>query len=114
MLRKAGTFGVAEAGVVAIGFWIGEIDFLVGAVEIATYQNGFAGLQLFQVSAKGTIPIEAVRQSCEFGLGVRRVNIHDMKIGESRGDDAAFGIVLWDADAKGMGFHGFPGKDASA
>ena len=60
MLAEAGALFIAEPCVFAVGLGIGEVNFLVGAVEIAANEHGSLFFELLHIGPKGLIPSEAV------------------------------------------------------
>ena len=55
---KSGAFLVGESGVLAIGFWIGEVDFGVGDIQIAAEKDGLFFFEIFAIREKINIPLE--------------------------------------------------------
>ena len=113
-LVEAGAFFVGEAWAAAVGVWAGDIDFLVGDIEVAGDEDGFAFFEGLDVSEEGGVPLEAVGEACEFGLGVGGVDGDDEAGGEFGGDDAALVVVGGDADASGDGEGLGSGEDGGA
>ena len=65
-----------EPMVADVGLGIGQIDFLMGHIEVSAKNHRLAGLQCFQMSPKGWIPFQLpVRQPGKVALGVGRVAI---------------------------------------
>ena len=92
-LVEAGAFFVGEAWAAAVGVWAGDIDFLVGDVEVAGEEDWFALFEGLDVGEEGGVPLEAVGEASEFGLGVGGVDGDDEAGGEFGGDDAALVVV---------------------
>ncbi len=113
-LVEAGAFFVGEAGAAAVGVWASDVDFLVGDVEVAGEEDGFAFFEGLDVGEEGGVPLEAVGEAGEFGLGVGGVDGDDEAGGEFSGDDAAFVVVGGDADASRDGERLGFGEDGGA
>lgn len=113
-LVEAGAFFVGEAGAAAVGVGAGDVDFLVGDIEVAGEEDWFAFLEGLDVSEEGGVPLEAVGEAREFGLGVGGVDGDDEAGGEFGGDDAALVVVRGDADASGDGEGLGLGEDGGA
>ena len=90
---------IGEAGAHAVGFGAGEVDFLVGDVEIATEDDGFlvSGFEVGEVFAEGFVPGHAVVEAAESVLSVGGVNSDEDEVRVDGGDDTAFFVVLVDA-----------------
>jgi len=87
-------FLVGETRVPAIGFGIGQINFLVGHVEVAAKSNGFLPSELAKIPAEIRIPgIVAVPQAGEVPLGIGNVNVHDVETIELASDHTPFANV---------------------
>ena len=96
---EAGAFLFGKAGVAAVGFGIGQIDFLVGHIEVARHQHRFVPLQGLDKSEESGIPGKTVGQAGQFRLGVGRVDADDITTRVFQGDHAAFVVMLREADA---------------
>ena len=73
---KAAAFFVGKTGVLAVGLWVGQIDFPVCDIEIAAEYHGFAGFQAFDVGEEVDIPFCAVIESAgAFVLIVASANL---------------------------------------
>lgn len=82
-----------EARAFVIGFRAGEIDFLVGDIEVTAGYDRFPfGLERFKVLAEGHVPFHAVGEAEEFVFGVGRVNGDEEESGVFEGDDAALEV----------------------
>lgn len=98
---KPGAFLDGKAVVADIRLRIGQINLLVGDVEVTAEDDWFAAFELLEKMEKIAIPFLAIRQAGEVALGVRDVNIHQKEFRVFGGEHAAFVIVLAHADAAG-------------
>ena len=57
---EVGTLLVGESGAVAILLGTGEVNFLMGDVEITAEDNGFGLFQLFAIVEKISVPLLTV------------------------------------------------------
>ena len=93
---------VGEPGVLAVGLRVGQIQFGVRDIEIATDNDRLFLLQLFEVSAEGGFPLLGpVVETREFALGIRGVDIDEVKFLVFEGDNTPLAVVLLDPDAVG-------------
>ena len=111
---EASAFLVGEAGVEAVGAGVGEVDFLMGDVEIAAEEDGFFGGEGEEVVAEMGVPTLAVGEAGEFALAVGGVAVDEEEIGVLGGLDAAFPIVLGEIHAGGDGEGRDLGEDHGA
>lgn len=107
---------VGEAGGAAVGFGVGEVDFLVGDVEVAADDDGFFFCEFGEVVAEFGVPMFiAIGEAGEAVLGVRDVGVDEDEFFEFGGHGAAFlgvEVVTWELefDADGLDF----GEDGGA
>ena len=100
---EAIAFLLGEAWVEAVGAGVGEVDFLMGDVEVAAEEDGFFAGEVEEVLAEVGVPLLAVGEAGEFALAVGGVAIDEKDAAEFCGLDAAFLIVFGGADAGGDG-----------
>ncbi len=99
---EAGSLLVGEAGVFAVGLGVGQVDLLVGAVEVAADEHGLGPLQVLDVGEEGLVPSEPVGQAHKPGLRVGGVDVDEVEVRELGGDHPALGVVFLDAHAQGV------------
>ena len=96
-----------------IGFWVLQVDFLMGYVHITADDNRFALIQFIQMSTEGIFPSHAVVQTEQTVFGVWSVDINKEEILELQSDDAAFLIVFFDSKTIPNGQRFFFGEDGN-
>src|SRR5262245_11278888 len=96
---EASPFLRGKAVVASVGFGMGEVQFGVSDIEVATKDCGFLARKPFEVAKEFAVPLLPVREAGEFALGVGNVNIDEEEIGIFGGEHAAFAVVFGAADA---------------
>jgi len=105
--------GVAR-GLVVVRLRPGQVDGLMGHIQIPATHHGLLPRQLLQVGAERHIPLLAEGQPLEPGRAVGRVHGHEVEAAEIRGRHPAFIVHSVDADAMGHGFRRLTGQDGRA
>ena len=111
---EAVAFLDGEAVVANVGLGVGKVDLGVGDVEVAAKDDGLFLFQCFQVSQEITVPLLAVGEPGEIALGVGHINVDEVEIVGLGGQDAAFLVVLYNADVRGNGNGFFFNKNGGA
>ena len=109
-----GALFISEARVFSVGFWVFEVDFVMGNIEVAAEDEGFDVVEPLQVMAEFVFPAHAVAEPSQFLLGVGGVDVDEIEGVEFKGNDAAFAVVFFHADAIGSGKGFFAGEDGGA
>ena len=110
-MREAVTLLVGKAGVLAVGLWIFQIDFLMGHVEVAADDNRLFPVQFRQVGAKGFVPGHAVFQPLQSVLRVGGIDCDQVEPGKFQCDGATFSDMRLISDVVGDGERFHSGKD---
>ena len=74
-------FLIGEACVLAVGFGVFQVDFLVCHVQVATHDDRFLLVQFQQVGTEVVFPRHAVVQAAQAVLAVGRVAGHEVEVG---------------------------------
>jgi len=100
-LVEALPFLVGKARVTTVGPGVGQVDFLVGNIEVATEDHRFLFFQAPDEFQELNVPLVlAVVQAGQFALGVGCVDGDQEKIVEFGGEHPAFGIQFGQAQAR--------------
>ena len=92
---------IGEAGIAAVGLGVLDVNLLMGHVEVAAVDDGLLAVKALQVVAHGVFPCHPVVEALQPVLGVGGIAAYEEELGHLERDDAAFVVVLVDADAVG-------------
>ena len=82
---------IGESGVASVGVGASEVDFFMGDVEVAAYEDGFLLVQGFEVGEKGFIPDElAVFEATEVIFFVGNIDVDEEELRIFGSHDAPF------------------------
>ena len=95
------SFLVGEPSVLAVCLRVFQVDFLMGHVEVAAYDDGFLGLQLLEELQKVVLPLHAVVEPPQTVLRVGGIAGDEIEVVEFECDDAP--LVVVDVDAHAVG-----------
>ena len=90
---------VGEAGILPVGLGILQVYLLVGHIQVAAQDDGLLGIQCHQVGTEVVLPLHAVVQSLQPVLRIGSVAGDQIEVVRLQRDDAAFVVVLVDADS---------------
>ena len=85
---------IGKAGVLAVRFWIFEVDLLMRHVEIAAVDDGLFRVQLHEIRAQRILPLHAVRQALQSVLRVWRIAADKIERGIFRRDEPSLVVVF--------------------
>ena len=92
---EACAFFGREACASVVSFGAGEVDLLVGDIEITAGDDGLSfGFERFKILAEGDVPFHAVWEAEEFVFGVGSVDGDEEEVVELKSDDAAFFVAF--------------------
>lgn len=97
---ESGPFLVAEACAVVVCLRAGEIDFLMGDIEVAAKDNRFGLLERFAKGEEVLVPALSIGEASQAILRVWGIDGDHEVIFVFRGQDPPLGIVLCDAKAR--------------
>lgn len=92
-------FAVGKSGVHAVRLGVLKVYLVVGYVKVAADDDGFNGIEAFDVAEKCFLPLHSVIESRKLGLRVGRIDVDEVEFGIFNGYDAPFPIVSFVADA---------------
>lgn len=98
-LREFAALFISKAGIVMIRLRVLEVDFRMGDIEVAADDDGLFRVESREIGTEGVLPLHAVGEALETALGIRRVDRHEIAVGEFERDDAALVVVFLDAEA---------------
>ena len=90
-----------EAGVAEVGLGVLDVNLLMGHIEVTAVDDGLLPVEALQVVAHGVFPGHPVIEALQPVLGIGRVAAYEEEVLHLERDDAAFVVVLVDADAVG-------------
>jgi len=111
---EAFAFLIGEAGAAAVFLGAGDVDFVVGDVEVAAEDDGFLLGVAGEVVAESGVPFEAVGEAAEFVLGVWGVDVDEGEVRVFESEDAAFAIMIREVHAVVDVEGGIAGEDGDA
>lgn len=97
-LRELAALLIREARIVVIRLRVLEVDLRVRDIEVAADDDRLLRIQSHEVRAERILPLHAVSEALEAALRVRRVDRHEVAVGELQCDHTALVVVLLDAE----------------
>lgn len=107
---KTPAFLIRETGILMIGFGVGEVDFLMGAIEVAADDDGFLRIEFRDVFPEFVFPVHTVIETGKFCLRIRRIYVYKEKVFEFECEYAAFFVVTLDPNVTAHAQRVFTGE----
>ncbi len=93
-----------------IGFGVGKVDFLMGAIEVAADDDGFLRIEFRDVFPEFVFPVHTVIETGKFCLRIRRIYVYKEKVFEFEREYSAFLVVTLDPNVTAHAQRMFTGE----